>query len=295
MNESVMPDGRYRYRYTDSNGKRKAVYSWKLVATDKIPSGKRDCLCLREKEKEIIRNHQDDIDSSFPEHITLNEIFEKYISMKTNLKQSTKVNYRYNYDHYIRESIGSRKIKSFRYSDINIFYNNLLQSGMNPSTIGNIHTILHPIFTLAVRDGIIRSNPSDGVISELKKCTHLQPGHRHALTIEEQKLFFNFIKQDKQFNHWLPLMTFLLGTGCRVGETIGLTWNDIDFENNLISINHNTTYRPDGHGNMVLMISTPKTPAGTRTVPMFEDVRNVLLLLLELMMCLNQYHHKSYQ
>lgn len=30
---------------------------------------------------------------------------------------------------------------------------------------------------------------------------------------------------------------------------------------------------------MVLMISTPKTPAGTRTVPMFEDVRNVLLLL----------------
>ncbi|MBQ3664535.1 MAG: site-specific integrase [Lachnospiraceae bacterium] len=60
---------------------------------------------------------------------------------------------------------------------------------------------------------------------------------------------------------------------------MGLTWNDIDFENNLISINHNTTYRPDGHGNMVLMISTPKTPAGTRTVPMFEDVRNVLLLL----------------
>lgn len=91
------------------------------MATDKIPSGKRECLCLREKEKESIRNRQDNIDSSFSERITPNEILEKYISMKTNLKQSTRVNYCYNYDHYIRESIGDRKIRSFRYSHINIF------------------------------------------------------------------------------------------------------------------------------------------------------------------------------
>ena len=38
--ENVMPDGRYRYQYTDSTGKRKAVYSWKLVPTDRTPEGK---------------------------------------------------------------------------------------------------------------------------------------------------------------------------------------------------------------------------------------------------------------
>ena len=40
--ESVMPDGRYRFQYTDKTGKRTQVYSWKLVSTDKVPQGKRD-------------------------------------------------------------------------------------------------------------------------------------------------------------------------------------------------------------------------------------------------------------
>ena len=40
-NESVMPDGRYRYQYIDAFGKRKAIYSWKLVPTDKLPAWKR--------------------------------------------------------------------------------------------------------------------------------------------------------------------------------------------------------------------------------------------------------------
>ena len=50
-NESQMPDGRYRYRYTDAYGKRHAIYSWKLIPMDKMPAGKRDDISLREKIK----------------------------------------------------------------------------------------------------------------------------------------------------------------------------------------------------------------------------------------------------
>ena len=59
--ESQEADGRYRFRYTDSNGKRKSVYSWRLVATDSLPYGKRDNLPLREQEKTINRDLEDDI------------------------------------------------------------------------------------------------------------------------------------------------------------------------------------------------------------------------------------------
>ena len=52
-NEDQLKDGRYRYRYTDKSGNRKAVYAWKLVKTDKTPQGKREDLSLREKEKQI--------------------------------------------------------------------------------------------------------------------------------------------------------------------------------------------------------------------------------------------------
>ena len=51
--ESQMADGRYRYRYTDKYGKHHAIYSWKLVPTDKIPKGKKDDISLREKIRNI--------------------------------------------------------------------------------------------------------------------------------------------------------------------------------------------------------------------------------------------------
>ena len=44
QNEDQMKDGRYRYRYTDKYGKRQALYSWKLVPTDKTPIGKKEDL-----------------------------------------------------------------------------------------------------------------------------------------------------------------------------------------------------------------------------------------------------------
>lgn len=47
--ESQRKDGRYLYKYTDSFGEPQFVYSWKLVATDRVPAGKRDCISLRRK------------------------------------------------------------------------------------------------------------------------------------------------------------------------------------------------------------------------------------------------------
>ena len=51
--ESQRPDGKYEYKYADSNGERHSVYSWKLVATDKVPEGKQGGTSLRDMEKQI--------------------------------------------------------------------------------------------------------------------------------------------------------------------------------------------------------------------------------------------------
>ena len=47
--ESQRPDGRYVYKYLDDLKKPQFVYSWKLVPTDRTPTGKKDDLSLREK------------------------------------------------------------------------------------------------------------------------------------------------------------------------------------------------------------------------------------------------------
>lgn len=74
-------------------------------------------------------------------------------------------------------------------------------------------------------------------------------------------------------------MTFFLGTGCRVGEVIGLTWNDIDLDNRIISINHNTIYKPDFNGKMTITINSPKTDSGIRKIPIFNNVLDSLYQL----------------
>lgn len=50
-----------------------------------------------------------------------------------------------------------------KYSDVLQFYQNLVKEGkMALNTLDSVHTLLHPTFTLAVRDEIIRRNQIDG-------------------------------------------------------------------------------------------------------------------------------------
>lgn len=275
--ESQRKDGKYEFKYVDVNGTRRSAYSWKLVATDKVPEGKRCELSLREMEKQIRRDLEDGISTHTANSITLNELFDTYMSTKE-LKQSTRTNYMYMYKNYVSNVIGKRRIGSIKYSDIKKFYNSLiLEKKFKPNSMEIINTILHPVFTMAVRDGYIRTNPSDGVMAEIKKSHNWEKPKRHALTEEQQALFIDFLTESKTYNHWLPLMTVFLGTGCRVGELIGLTWDDCDFTEGIITINHNLVYRQQDSGKCEMHITTPKTESGKRVVPMFQAVRKALL------------------
>lgn len=130
---------------------------------------------------------------------------------------------------------------------------------------------------MAVRDEYIKNNPVDGAMSDIRKVHNRGQNKRHALTIQEQEAFIDFIAKSKKFRNWYNLFTIFLGTGCRVGEIIGLRWEDCDFENNVISINHNMTYRQQENGKCEFHVSTPKSAAGVRIVPMLRDVKKALL------------------
>jgi integrase len=277
-NELQRKDGSYMFRYRNENGVLKTVYSWKLVPTDKTPRGKRDGLSLREKEDLVKQDQFNGIDSGTAKKATLNQIFDKYIAGKTELKQSTLNNYLYMYNHFVRNSLGKRKIAKIKYSDILSFYKSLIKDmGFKPTSMEIIHSLLHPTFTLAVRDDVILKNPTNGAMAEIKKSHCWEKTKRHALTEEQQTAFVNYVANSDTYSHWLPLFTTFLGTGCRVGELIGLRWCDCDFKNNTISINHNLTYRPQENRNCEFHITTPKTGAGVRNIPMLTAVREVLI------------------
>ena len=60
--ESQEKDGRYKYRYIDAFGERKSVYSWRLTESDNTPKGKRKDISLREKEKLITKDLDDEME-----------------------------------------------------------------------------------------------------------------------------------------------------------------------------------------------------------------------------------------
>ncbi len=165
--------------------------------------------------------------------------------------------------------------REVKYSDVMFFYERLMQNyKLQVGTVDKIHTLIHPIFKLAVRDSIIRINPADGCMAEIKKKSTTGANKRKALTIPQQKAFIDYTQHSEVYYRWAPLFTVLLGTGCRVGEIIGLRWEDVDFAERTININHSVSYRADVKDDFrcSYSVSKPKTEAGIRNVPMLDAV-----------------------
>lgn len=165
-------DKRFVYTYRDTMGNRKCIYANDIVE-------------LRRKEDKLKRDQLDGIDIYAAGLATINGTYERYISTKTNLKDSTQSNYEYYYDHYVRDDFGKKKIADVKYSDVLQFYCFLHnERGLSLSTIESVDGLLHPTFELAVRDDIIRKNPSNGVKAEMAKRFPDENEMRHALTPE---------------------------------------------------------------------------------------------------------------
>lgn len=137
-------DGRYVYSYTDPLGRRKYIYA-------------RDLVSLREKEKQLTKDQLDGLDIYASGRATINDTFERYMATKYNLRESTKSNYLYTYNHFVKDDFDRKKLVDIKYSDVLQFYYYLLnERDIALGTLDSIHCLLHPTFQLAVRDDIIR-------------------------------------------------------------------------------------------------------------------------------------------
>jgi len=259
-------DGRYSYIYTDPLGKQHTIYAKSLVT-------------LRQKEESLIKDQMDGLNVYVAGNADVNFLFDRYISTKSELRSSTYSNYLYTWNHFIRDTFGKKKVKDVKYSDVLFFYSDLInKQGLHINTLENINTVLRPSFQLAVRDDIIRKNPIDGAYAEVKKRNGGSRKRKRALTVQQQRAFINYVAENPFFYKWYPFFTFLLGTGCRIGEAIGIRWDDVDLEKRLIDINHSLTYyqRADDSFKCEFRVSQPKTEAGIRTIPMMKQVYDVL-------------------
>ncbi|MBR2669541.1 MAG: site-specific integrase [Solobacterium sp.] len=262
---------RYEYRWTDSMKKRHSIYA------DTLPE-------LREKEQHLIRDMYVGIQTD-SDTLTINDLYEKWKVLKKGLKPNTFENYKYLYEMFVRDMIGDLPLKNLKKSDIRAFYNTLHEvRGLKVNTVDNVHTVLHQVLEIGVEDEYLHNNPSNNAISELKRAYAHERGTKKSLTVEEEELFLGYLRKPGcKYHHWYPLMVTMIYTGMRIGEVAGLRWQDVDFENNYISVNHDIVYycsrdEKAKHGHQKWGANTPKTEAGKRLIPMLPIVKEALLM-----------------
>ena len=166
--------GLYEYRYEDIHGITRSIYSWRLTASDPQPKGKAPCKPLRDMIKDINEDKHNHIDTFVAKTTTLNDRFDIYIEGKIDLRRSTRQNYIYMYDKYVRGTVGRMKMCDINYSIIQRLYNSMITKyGFKPNSMEALHTVLNPIFERAVWDNIIESNPCPKAMKQIRKSDAL--------------------------------------------------------------------------------------------------------------------------
>lgn len=264
--EYERPNGTYEFKWRDKQGKRHSIYAQFLDE-------------LRKREEEVLRDIIDGI-SGEKATVTLNDVYQRWVQVKRGLKDNTFSNYKYMYTQYVEDNMGKRKIAEIKRTDVRGFYNYLVdECHLTANTVDNIHTVLHQVFEIAVEDDILRYNPSDKALTELRKAHNADTKKKMALTANEQKILEVFLGKEGQYHRWYPIFITLLWTGMRVGEATGLRWQDVDFDKGIIRVDHTLVfYSKREQGSCTFAVNTPKTAAGERIIPMLPIVREALLM-----------------
>ena len=272
--ECQRKDGLYQYDYVGLDGKPKCVYSWKLEATDPLPKGKRKCLSLREKEREIQRNIDDGI-VPYGGQLTVTELVKKYTLQKTGVKESTRTGYKTVINILKKDDFGSKRIDKVKLSDAKEWLIKLQnEDGRSYSSIHTIRGVLRPAFQVAVDDDLIRKNPFE---FQLVSVIINDSVTREAITHEQKRKFLEFVKNDKHFSKYYDGIYILFFTGVRISEFCGITLSDIDLKAKTLNIDHQLVRTSQ----MKYIIETTKTYAGKRVLPLQDEVCECFKRIIE--------------
>lgn len=270
--ESMRADGKYQFKYHIA-GKPHFVYSWKLEPTDKLPAGKKPCLSLRELKKQIGYDLESQL-NPMKRNITVNELVERYLSTKTGAKHSTVANYNFVKNILKKEEFSETKIVNIKTSDAKLFLIKMQSDGKGYSTVKSVRGVLRPAFQMAVDDDILNKNPFEFQLAGVV----VNDSHtRTAITREQMRQFLKFVHDDNCYCKYYEVVYILFHTGMRISEFCGLTLKDIDLKNRIVNIDHQLQRTSD----MQYVIESTKTNAGTRKLPITEEVARCFQAIIE--------------
>lgn len=204
-----------------------------------------------------------------PDKLTVEAWYDYWISMKERtVRPNTVRNYRERYQKNVRPVIGNILLTDVKPIHCQRIMNQMADDGYATSTIYQARIALFNMLNYAYENDVIMKNPCNKTVEfDIGKS----PKKKIPLTVEEQKKFVEGIEG----NTYEYQFKFILQTGLRTGELVGLKWSDIDFGRKTLTISRSVEYR---YSVGEWRIGPPKSKAGYRTIPLTDEAIKLLKL-----------------
>jgi len=124
------------------------------------------------------------------------------------------------------KSITREEVKNFLFKKIN--------EGLSPGTVRNIKAAISGLFTQALEDGHVDSNPASRLGRIFKSKDQLLDKGISPFSAQELEVYLKTCHENNP--EYYPLFLTLARTGMRLGEVLGLQWRDIDFAGKFIEV-----------------------------------------------------------
>ena len=207
-----------------------------------------------------------------------------------NIKETSVRTYKHWYTCYIQPVLGKRYLTRIKPVDIQGLINDYQEKGLSVKTIYSIYGVIFDLFEIAYINDRILKNPAKNI-----KLPKQEKVERRVLSVNEQTTFLAHLKNEKWLPHE-PLFVGMLGTGMRIGEAVGLTWDCVDFDRKEIHIDKALVYgKSVSDGKYRFTFQSPKTSSSKRVIPMLKEVEDALYRQFNAQERLRQYLGDKWQ
>jgi len=190
-----------------------------------------------------------------PAKLTVGEYLKQWLDdyAKQNLSPRSFERYQGIIQRYLTPAFGKLQLIQLRPQQLQKHYTEILNNGLNPTTVRYHHAVIHVALQTAVKWGLVSRNVADAVEPPRRRRTEMQIWNEDDIN--------RFLETAKETQYYALFYTVLF-TGMRRSELLALTWGDIDFIFSQVHVSRSLHHLKDGS----YIFTQPKSDRSRRTI-----------------------------